>query len=318
MADSPFHNLYKTVPVLSGEKESRFVKIFPDSVEDDLQAAVFSRSLKDFHDFFALSYTWGSSLKSQATIRLNGFRCGITDNLYLGLKKLRARLCKSSPATVWIDSISINQDDTDEKDVQVPMMKDISSSASRVVIWLGNRDETLDRTMEFMERIPPNIDNLPPIFSGPDDLATLCRVADLEPTSIVKGLLDICNRPWFRRTWILQEVALPTLTPLVLCGNSLICWDCFIHSLGYLRYFFIEDINAQRLPPSVQNEIQGSERLDPHTPNVTYHMRDYYRHWKDILGGVPFMSLLEDTALCLSTNPRDKIYGFLALADDES
>ncbi|KAF7556965.1 hypothetical protein G7Z17_g1034 [Cylindrodendrum hubeiense] len=172
--------------------------------------------------------------------------------------------------------------------------------------------------MDFMEQIALESDGLPPVFTALGDLETLSRVARFEPENIVTGFLDVCNRPWFRRTWILQEVALPTATPLVLCGGSLICWDCFIDALGYLRHFFIEDRSAQNLPSSIKNLITGLGGLDPRTPSVTYHIRDYYHYWKNILGGVPFMALLEDTSLCLSSNPRDKIYGFLALADNES
>ncbi|KAH7127969.1 heterokaryon incompatibility protein-domain-containing protein [Dactylonectria estremocensis] len=318
MTNPRHHEVYKVVPILPEEKETRFVRIHPGSTGDDLQAELFSKSLNQFDDFFALSYTWGSSTKSQVAIRLNGINFAITDNLWTGLTKLRSRFCKSEPVTVWIDAISINQDDTEEKNYQVPMMKDIYSSAGRVVIWLGDGDATLDRTMEFLEQIPQQVDDLPAVFGDLDDLSILSKVAGLEAEKMVAGFLDLCNRPWFRRTWILQEVALPIATPLVLCGNSLICWDCFIDALGYLRYFFIEDSGAQKLPNSIKDLTRGLGGLDPRTPNVTYHIREYYHYWKSILGGVPFMALLEDTSLCLSSNPRDKIYGFLALADNES
>jgi hypothetical protein len=39
---------------------------------------------------------------------------------------------------MWIDAISINQDDIPEKNNQVALMSEIFHKAERVLIWLGN------------------------------------------------------------------------------------------------------------------------------------------------------------------------------------
>jgi hypothetical protein len=38
---------------------------------------------------------------------------------------------------LWVDSICINQEDNDEKNVQVNMMQEIYQHSSQVLIWLG-------------------------------------------------------------------------------------------------------------------------------------------------------------------------------------
>jgi hypothetical protein len=41
---------------------------------------------------------------------------------------------------VWIDAICINQEANDEKDVQLPFMREIYSKMSRVIAWLSPLD----------------------------------------------------------------------------------------------------------------------------------------------------------------------------------
>ncbi len=44
---------------------------------------------------------------------------------------------------IWIDAICINQDDINDKNQQVRMMRDIYGRASRTLIWLGDAPNAL-------------------------------------------------------------------------------------------------------------------------------------------------------------------------------
>ncbi|KAF2107803.1 heterokaryon incompatibility protein-domain-containing protein, partial [Lophiotrema nucula] len=83
--------------------------------------------------FEALSYVWGEPIFKHP-IQLNGCDKFITKNLFQGLRRLRE---KDQERVLWIDALGINQDDVQEKQHQIPLMKEIYSLASCVIAWLG-------------------------------------------------------------------------------------------------------------------------------------------------------------------------------------
>ncbi|KAF2269172.1 heterokaryon incompatibility, partial [Lojkania enalia] len=126
----------------------------------------------------ALSYTWGGQGLTEP-IFCNGKSLLITKNLHSALLKLRLR---QESRLLWVDAICINQLDLNEKNKQIPLMMDIYKLAARVIVWLGSEadDSSLALTsMQFLD-------------------TTLLRV--YESQSAVFG------RPWFRRSWIRQEI----------------------------------------------------------------------------------------------------------------
>ncbi|PMD23515.1 heterokaryon incompatibility, partial [Hyaloscypha hepaticicola] len=83
----------------------------------------------------ALSYTWGDE-SNMRNIRLNGCLFAVSNNLYEALSHLRT---SAAERTLWIDAISINQRDIDEKSSQIQIMPFIYERAQTVVVWLGAR-----------------------------------------------------------------------------------------------------------------------------------------------------------------------------------
>jgi hypothetical protein len=81
----------------------------------------------------ALSYTWGTA-KETEDIECEGKSVKVWRNLMRALKRLRhindARL-------IWADAICINQQDKEEKDKQIQLMRDIYKMARRVIVWIG-------------------------------------------------------------------------------------------------------------------------------------------------------------------------------------
>ena len=103
--------------------------------------------LRDRPGYEALSYTWGDPLDTR-TVMLKDQPFQVTKNLEAALRNLRHRLIhgtKSNDRVLWIDAICINQTDIQERNVQVRRMLDIYKSATRVVIWLGEGDQTATR-----------------------------------------------------------------------------------------------------------------------------------------------------------------------------
>lgn len=98
-----------------------------------------------------------------------------------------------------MDALCINQADMEERGRQVRFMAEVYSKANRVVVWLGEseaRDHGAFQAMlEAGEKSSP--------------LAS-------DKLQAVRALL---NRPWFRRIWVLQEVA-AARNLRIMCGST--------------------------------------------------------------------------------------------------
>ncbi|KIV95999.1 hypothetical protein PV10_03583 [Exophiala mesophila] len=98
--------------------------------------------------FEALSYVWGDTKKSHA-ISCNGFDFAVTESLHTALQHLRY---PDSSRRLWVDQLCINQDRDDETRVQVAQMGTIYSSATRVVVWLGQCNRKMSVAWELLQQ----------------------------------------------------------------------------------------------------------------------------------------------------------------------
>lgn len=143
-----------------------------------------------------------------------------------------------STSHLWIDAISINQENTTERSAQVSIMGSIFTRASCTAVFLGPMDE---RTTTFMTKMTE-------LISRPAEPARTAVEAYLEELhfSMLPELIAdhnaLYSRPWFTRTWVVQE-ALLSKKITVLIGKHEFCWDAlelggqFLHSVNTaLRY----------------------------------------------------------------------------------
>ncbi|CAI4211358.1 unnamed protein product [Parascedosporium putredinis] len=87
----------------------------------------------------------------QATGKLqisDGTSLPITLALETALRGLR----EPEPFNLWIDQICINQDDSDEKDRQIPLMKDIYTRSSCTIAWLGLAASSTEKATRYLTR----------------------------------------------------------------------------------------------------------------------------------------------------------------------
>ncbi|KAM0207941.1 hypothetical protein ACHAQD_011808 [Fusarium lateritium] len=186
--------------------------------------------------FWALSYVWGS-WENPATVLINETPFRITRNLYNALDEYRRQFSDdgNSASFLWVDAICINQNDQQEKSVQVPRMSDIYGKCERVLAWLGpveyEDNEDVDRLVKRLKEFESTTDQC----LSDDDRINSFRLsahsdehAAVEVESVRRALRSIGHRPWFRRIWILQEAALAKQQPLLLCGR---------YDLGYEIFF---------------------------------------------------------------------------------
>ncbi|KAF5878111.1 putative het-domain-containing protein [Botrytis fragariae] len=74
-------------------------------------------------------------------IKLNGQPFSTTPDLHFALLVLRDN---SNPSSLWIDASCPDQNDRFEKDEQLRIMPLIYINATRVLVWLGEDEESVD------------------------------------------------------------------------------------------------------------------------------------------------------------------------------
>ncbi|KAF2246905.1 heterokaryon incompatibility, partial [Trematosphaeria pertusa] len=150
-----------------------------------LVGRLFEASLDEKPTFEALSYVWGDP-QSRKRIRCSGKNLSVTRSLALALNRIR------NPTTsriVWADAICINQNDVEERNHQVRLMREIYTRAKRVLVSLdtgdGSNNESMTRLTGY--QIP---------------------VADVLTESVRSALRAFFGSPWFTRIWCVQEIVL--------------------------------------------------------------------------------------------------------------
>jgi len=104
--------------------------------------------------YFALSYAWGGQKPSE-TILCGGRNLKITKNVHSFLSQLSSM---NEHLWIWIDSLCINQADDAEKNVQVPLMRDIYSGAAKVIVWLGPSNPLVEKAIDEMPSLTKKLD----------------------------------------------------------------------------------------------------------------------------------------------------------------
>ncbi|GAB1317842.1 hypothetical protein MFIFM68171_08052 [Madurella fahalii] len=251
--------LYISIPLDHRVKQTRFLKLLPGEDDSNLRGELFALSLHSEPDFTALSYAWASPGAGQ-TISVNGCNFPISDSLHLALHTIRRRFCATSSVTLWIDLICINQEDTTEKNTQVPLMSDIYTGASSVIVWLGAASAVDGLAMTVMGDLAARGGEEEAMAIGDPSVATMQALADRIPT-----------------------------------GNS------------------IRDLLGAAFPDlrgQVNELLTATRRVDI---QPVLHLRERVQAGTEE-GDMSLETIMWETTQALATNPRDKVYGVLALA----
>ena len=179
----------------------------------------------------AVSYCWVDDEKSNL-IYVNDRPYYITDSLN---SFLRYRRVKDQSVTLWIDAICINQDDHEEKQKQVQLMREIYICSNRLTIWLGSPSG--DTHLAFA--------TIRYILQG-DGL----KLPYLDEDSR-RALNSLFDRPLWTRIWILQEVILGTMfskdsAAILQCGDFIAPMPAFWEVIHRISNYQVE--NRQHFP----------------------------------------------------------------------
>jgi hypothetical protein len=304
---------------LSSPDSIRVLTLFEcDSEDDDIECHLaeirFSDLDGDAEGYTALSYAWGE-LNFSHEIWLGDQRLLIGANLDSALRHLRRR---DHPIRLWVDAVCINQADLVEKNSQVQQMRKIFSTASETIIWLGPAEgNTTVAAWNFLERQSTwalndeqEIDHTIPAKLEEELLSFRGEFRDVE--------IDTLSRPWFGRLWVFQESVLSRKLSIQ-CGCRRIAWDDFSKAVLQSdrhddRYGFSMREDGRRdivraISRARREYLQHCELDEPrslsHRPEVS----------GAPLSMLKVLRLLHRGRYLQASDARDKIFGFLGIAD---
>ncbi|KAH7200980.1 heterokaryon incompatibility protein-domain-containing protein, partial [Fusarium redolens] len=293
-----------------GEDEFRVLVLEPGARDDEITCRLCICNHSDRVPYAALSYTWGNPKKVER-IRCNGHELGVASNLYGALLQLRD---PDRERMLWIDALCINQDDFNERGHQVRNMKTIYSEAREVLVWLGPEDEAVSRVFKSLTSFKPNFYYLlaktftrSSLFSGSSsdwqtigfDFAIAEGHNHLLAADLV-SLTKVLERPWFRRLWVLQEVAHAKRVTIV-SGKWTIEWELLARLVRYLNH---SGLLLDHLSKTAHVGVLAVVEME------TARRGTVARKQRSLL------SVLLATHSGECSDVRDKIYAVLNLADD--
>lgn len=243
--------------------------------------------------YTALSYAWGEPIKTRKITVEGQDDFEIGENLWWFLHC--RSLTMKKPRLFWIDAICIDQSNLDERNHQVGLMKQIYSMASNVYMWLGRESEDSRLGMEFLAS-----EGAKPLKQQIDDYRTIWD----KPEG--KAIRNLCERPYFRRMWIIQEIIhAERLT--VWCGSQRLDWP--LPDMLYITLKTLEEENLLDRHES-SRDILRSPAL------VMVWQRAHWRHPETPTPKL--QTLIEIFQGWECTDVRDKVYALVSMADQKT
>lgn len=164
---------YASVPLRRPSSEIRVAHVHPSDQEIiGIETPVLELVTIDLDDnehmiYDTLSYTWGRAADTlppewnnkdyTCPIYVNGYRFDVRPNLFYALLEMQAKSSRTGQCDpLWIDAVCIDQDNTEEKNIQVGRMQDIYSCCEIVYVWLGPDDGMSEAALKIITDISTN------------------------------------------------------------------------------------------------------------------------------------------------------------------
>ncbi|KAM7183824.1 Heterokaryon incompatibility protein (HET) domain containing protein [Rhypophila sp. PSN 637] len=298
------HRSFAYSPLLNPTTEIRILELLPGINTEPIRCNLIHTDLFSQHPSYeALSYTWGterpsfslsintctnrsttsttSSVSQDAASFIN-----IRPSLLAALYRLRT---PSSSRFLWIDALCIDQSSIPERNAQVTLMLQICQTASRVIVWLGPAAHSSHLAMD-----PSGImENMHALTSEMWD-------AELDHNSQRwEAFREFVARPWWRRTWVIQEVAVAREV-MVICGAEEIKWEILARNLAELMVV-MDSLEPEKAPMRVDDDVSGvaafrTQYQDGQRTGLV-EVLNRFRGWE-------------------ATDHRDKVFGLLGITSE--
>ncbi|KAF2022634.1 HET-domain-containing protein [Setomelanomma holmii] len=283
-------------PSALGCDSIRLLRLMPNEDETaPIHCQLFNYPLhrldKGTHLYEALSYVWGDPCNT-LPIFVEEHSFPVTVNLHAALSRLRDHFLQR---IVWVDSICINQADGEEKRGQIQSMAKIYGQANRVIVWLGDAADDSDRAVEEIR-----------IAAGKQFGKQSTDFSTDE--TLQQAIRALLRRPWFRRIWVLQEIAAARHVR-VMCGSLEIGGYAFCSGLESLKHFYETLPELRSLIHSVVYLMEGAIFRPDYRTSLSDRVS---------LEICPLGELIEMFHTREATLLHDKVYALLGMSSDNT
>jgi hypothetical protein len=244
----------------------------PTTINSTLAFTVHEFPIHTAPPYTAISYVCGTGAASQ-TIKLDGYDLAVRQTLWSCLYYLLQLWTHPYHHVqweyIWADAICIDQSDGKEKNEQVRAMGKVFSTAVEVTAWLGL--QRLPQYVQWREQAAKTIEN--------------------EDWDLSENIIDIAERPYWSRTWIVQELLLAKQIRLHVSGVS---FD--FHELAH---------------HVTNNEASNTEDLR----RILAYTKA--RDVDNIGNPQPLLDILLQFGACQCSDPRDNIFAVMSLLNHQ-
>lgn len=283
----------------------RLLRLEPGQSSDKVQGTLCHANLGRNPVYVALSYVWGDPAVT-APIFCNGTKVSVTVNLANGLARLRK---PNASVVVWADALCINQADAAERSRQVGIMAQIYKTATQVVVCLGEDTEDTAIAFSVLGRVSSLLEH----EQDPSPRLEAFNLGyvrgenpDIPPAEDPgwTALRNLYRRDYFSRIWVVQEVALSSRDPRVICGSHQAPWSKVMQVAAFCVH---------------STPVLNNGAVKTHAPTAAYmgEVRDTLvaakNHWS-----LELLYLLIRTRRSCATDRRDKLFALYGLANDVS
>jgi hypothetical protein len=301
------HARYEYDSITDGES-IRLLYIHPGRIDDRIECNLVMRSLDvEEPHFDALSYHWGVQQAGDhaawGQIRCDGKIKTVTQNLFEALKVMRH---PEQTQILWADAVCIDQSNVSERNHQVRLMRRIYQQASRTIVWIGNGPTTdiigAFRLVCALAQKSGESGNKEPEFfwhqNGKvvaDAQQPMENILPVDPRWI--SLLRLFRQPWFRRLWVIQEVALARTVEMK--------WGAATIDFTYVG------LAAKQIWTSESWSLRWNRCAGDFNAHLIYSI--WTGEWT-----CSFSKLLQRTTQFAVSDDRDRVYGLMGIPSSDA
>ncbi|KAI0803518.1 heterokaryon incompatibility protein-domain-containing protein [Xylaria sp. FL0064] len=303
--DDLSHTLYRTVTA-DGPDSIRLIHLLPDALTDELRCTLVGADLSASPRYETLSYVWGEPVFDATIVCNKDIPFRITGSLHRALVRLRA---VDETRVLWVDQICINQASMPDRTAQVAHMTRIYSQCQNAVVWLGDVSKLQTTLVEFIQTLSNALKRQyrDGLILGVTEVSAL-QLSQMDAAQRKryglpnwqdprwKLLLYIYASLWMRRTWIVQEVALPPKVD-VLIGPVLMDWRSLTSLLFYVESLKVSGLYLGSLSSWKAFQALQARRTRTQEGELS-----------------PLSELLFEHRRAKATDVRDRIFGLMGLS----
>ena len=280
-------------PPLGAPTHIRVLDILPGNANSEIHFRLREKRLGDGDVYHAISYAWGPLVFTHKIYSATGF-IQVTENLWEALRRYRKT---DDMMTLWVDAVCVDQANVQERSQQIVLMRSIYSESKRVLVWLGLESPSDRSAFAFITRTVDYVKEK----GRPNTGAMIDEIWATTTDKDQVAVTDLFAKSWFRRAWTFQEIV------------------CAVEATLTSGSLDIKFIDLEIFSSVLMNTGQWMwlKRKAAHRALFQMPILQFTKHQMSRQSaGNSLLELLKCTRIRLATNPRDMIYGLVALASD--